>query len=163
VRPLKSLQNYYRTDIPKGASVNISNLKLGPRAFAYWRADKKKFWIDAGRYEIMVGSSSQDIRLRDTISLPEGDGSVLDPMECDNTAKLPDAVQQITYRTSSSRVFVGPNRVHFNCLPDAQYVIYTCNGRMISQLKGSQINTYLSKVPVGLYLVIQKKQQTIRN
>ncbi len=163
LRPLKSLQNFYRAEISKGATVNISNLALGPRAFAYWREDKKKFWIDAGRYEIMVGSSSRDIKLRDTITLPEGDGSSFDPID-GGTPLLPNVIQQkITGRPSTLRVFVGSGNVHFNGLPDKEYIIFTCNGRMLSQVTGSHINRYLSHMPTGMYLAIQKKSKFVGN
>jgi hypothetical protein len=59
---------------------------------------------------------------------------------------------------AASRVFVDAKNVHFNWMPDRKYKIYACNGRLMSQKEGVQINKYLSQLPKGVYLVIANKK-----
>jgi hypothetical protein len=47
-------------------------ISLEPRAFAYWdeHATPPGWRVEAGKYEVLVGASSTDIRLRGTVDLP---------------------------------------------------------------------------------------------
>ena len=42
-------------------------IKLEKRAFSYWNVQTSKWYIEQGRYGILVGASSRDIRLTDYI------------------------------------------------------------------------------------------------
>jgi beta-glucosidase len=44
-------------------------LELGPRAFAYYDPDAKGWRVAKGRYELLVGSSSRDIRLTGAVEI----------------------------------------------------------------------------------------------
>lgn len=152
VLPNEALRNYARADIAKGASANIQ-LGLTPRDFAYWSTTKKKFVVDAGSYEILIGASSQDIRLRATVSLP--DMEIQTGIADDNHPAIQRTVVSVK---AATRVFVDAKNVHFNWMLDRKYKIYALNGRLMSQKEGAQINKYLSQLPKGLYLVIANKK-----
>lgn len=63
VVPAKELKGFQRTSIKKGATEKIS-IELDYKYLRYWNEELKEFVTPTGRYEIMVGASSEDIRLR---------------------------------------------------------------------------------------------------
>ena len=62
-RPPKELKGFARVALGPGETKPVS-VTLEPRAFAYWDDGKKQWKVEAGSYEILVGASSADIRLR---------------------------------------------------------------------------------------------------
>jgi len=38
--------------------------KLGKDAFSFYHPDKRKWIVEPGKFEILIGSSSRDIRLK---------------------------------------------------------------------------------------------------
>lgn len=71
-RPFKELKGYSKDLIKAGESKRI-HVNLDFSSFAYYSASFDKWLLENGDFEIMVGSSSQDIRLKGkvTINLPE--------------------------------------------------------------------------------------------
>jgi beta-glucosidase len=67
-RPPKELKGYARVALGAGETKPIS-VTLEPRAFAYWDDGKKQWAVEAGSYEIVVGASSADVRLRKKIDV----------------------------------------------------------------------------------------------
>ena len=74
-RPPKELKGYARVSLGAGEAKQVS-VTLEPRAFAYWDDAGKKWKVEAGAYEILVGSSSADVRLRKKV---EVGGRVMEP------------------------------------------------------------------------------------
>jgi beta-glucosidase len=62
-RPLKELKGYARVHIRKGMSKTVK-LTLWPKEIGYWDEKKKDYVLSPGEYEVMIGSSSEDIKLR---------------------------------------------------------------------------------------------------
>ena len=62
VRPLKELAGFHRVSLAPGEKKLVS-LTLEPDQFAIWNAKMKRV-IEKGAFELMVGSSSDDIRLK---------------------------------------------------------------------------------------------------
>ena len=62
-RPMKELKKYEKVSIKKGMSRTIE-LGLSADDMEYWNEKTKKYEISSGEYEVMIGSSSEDIRLR---------------------------------------------------------------------------------------------------
>lgn len=62
VRPLRELRGFARVSLLPGESKRVS-LKFGPRTFAYYEASAGEWQIEAGKYRIEIGASSEDIRL----------------------------------------------------------------------------------------------------
>ena len=62
VRPMKQLQDFARISLSPGEKKTVS-FTLKPDQMAIWN-EKTKRVIEAGKFEVMVGSSSDDIRLR---------------------------------------------------------------------------------------------------
>lgn len=65
-RPRKELKAFAKVDLQPGEEQEVS-LTLDSRAFAYYDSRLSGWQIEGGRYEILIGASSQDIRLRESL------------------------------------------------------------------------------------------------
>lgn len=62
-RPVKELKNFAKVNLQPGESKRVT-LTLDRRAFSYYDVDKKDWNAEAGDFAILVGASSDDIRLQ---------------------------------------------------------------------------------------------------
>lgn len=69
-RPEKELKGFKKISLAPGETSTVT-IPLGFRAFAYFNPDKKGWLAEADDFQVLVGSSSRDIRLKDTFKLPE--------------------------------------------------------------------------------------------
>lgn len=67
-RPYKELKGYDKKMIKAGETVGF-DIDLTDEAFSYYKTDLHDFGYDAGEYEILVGNSSADILLRQTVKV----------------------------------------------------------------------------------------------
>lgn len=65
-RPPKELKGFAKVWLKPGESKNIT-IDMTKEAFAYWSPEKRDWIVDAGNYGILIGASSADIRLKQTI------------------------------------------------------------------------------------------------
>lgn len=72
-RPLKELKGFDKKMIAAGEKCTMEII-LDKDAFSYYDEIKEEFVCDKGKYEILVGSSSEDIRLKKTITISGKDG-----------------------------------------------------------------------------------------
>ena len=63
VRPLKELKGFAKVYLKPGETKQV-RLSLDKRSFAFYDPYRKEWIAEAGEFEILVGGSSQDIRLR---------------------------------------------------------------------------------------------------
>ena len=70
-RPEKELKGFAKLALGRGETRTVT-IALGPRAFAYYDPDAKGWRVAPGRYELLVGSSSRDIRLRGSVDVAKG-------------------------------------------------------------------------------------------
>ena len=68
-RPFKELKGFGKKAIGAGKKEKFC-IELPMRAFAHWSAATDRWEVTEGDYEILVGSSSSDIRLRAKVTLP---------------------------------------------------------------------------------------------
>ena len=68
VRPEKELKAFSKVIIKAGETKKIS-IKLDKDAFAYYSTVYDKWTVNGGAYEILIGSSSRDIRLAERIKI----------------------------------------------------------------------------------------------
>ena len=68
VRPEKELKSFVKLELAPGQRKTIS-LHLDREAFWYYNPAKTGWVVEAGDFEILVGASSQDLRLRATATL----------------------------------------------------------------------------------------------
>ena len=69
--PPKQLKGFQKVTLQPGES-EVVQIRLDPRAFAHWSTARNRWVIVPGRYGVMVGSSSRDLRLRTQISTDGG-------------------------------------------------------------------------------------------
>lgn len=73
-RPEKELKAFMKVDLLPGEEKKIT-VTLGKRAFAYYNVNISDWHVESGDFDICVGSSSADVRLRATVtvtsSMPE--------------------------------------------------------------------------------------------
>jgi len=65
---LKTLQGFDKTLLAPDEDSQIQ-ISLNRRNFSYWNTDKKEWEVKPGSYEIMIGSSAEDIHLQSEINL----------------------------------------------------------------------------------------------
>lgn len=67
-RPDKELKSFGKVFLKPGESKQVT-MSLDASSFSYYDDKKGKWVADAGKYDILIGSSSKDIRLNKTITL----------------------------------------------------------------------------------------------
>ncbi|MGN1201896.1 MAG: beta-glucosidase, partial [Eubacterium sp.] len=77
-RPQKELRAFKKVFLKSGEEKEIT-IELSKRAFAFWNVNAKGWTVETGEFEILVGSSSRDIKIRDTVFV-----------ESTDTAEIPD-------------------------------------------------------------------------
>jgi len=68
VRPLKELKRFKRITLKPGEKKTVT-FTLGKDAFSFYDAKAKEWIVEPGDFNIMVGSSSADIRVLNKVSL----------------------------------------------------------------------------------------------
>ena len=66
-RPIKELKAFYKLNLLPGES-KIVNLSLDKTSFSFFDDQINKWIVEPGKFEIMIGSSSKDIRLKQIIN-----------------------------------------------------------------------------------------------
>ncbi|HBL40058.1 MAG TPA: hypothetical protein DDY98_00190 [Ruminococcaceae bacterium] len=67
-RPEKELKGFKKVFLKAGEETEIT-LTLDKRSFAFYNISIRDWYVESGRFEIMVGASSRDIRLRSTVTV----------------------------------------------------------------------------------------------
>ncbi|MCX7711179.1 MAG: glycoside hydrolase family 3 C-terminal domain-containing protein [Clostridia bacterium] len=67
-RPVMELKGFKKVFLEPGETQKVS-LTMDPSSFSYYCEEKKAWRMDAGKYELLVGSSSRDIRFTEKIDL----------------------------------------------------------------------------------------------
>ena len=68
MRPDKELKAFSKDLIPAKSSVTVKH-RLTSRAFAYYSTLKKDWYVENGSFEILIGASSRDIKLKGRIDI----------------------------------------------------------------------------------------------
>lgn len=75
-RPYKELKGFAKTPVKAGKTEKVK-VTLDQRAFEYWSTAQDGWTVEDGVYEIIVGASSADEKLRAKIKIADGTISVL--------------------------------------------------------------------------------------
>ncbi len=70
IRPEKELKEFAKVSLAPGETKNVQ-IQLNRRAFAYYETDIQDWYVENGAYKILVGASSRDIRLEDTVEIKD--------------------------------------------------------------------------------------------
>lgn len=68
IRPFKELKAFEKVELDVGEEKEVT-IKLKTSEFSYFNEDKGRFYVEEGEYDILVGSSSRDIRLEKRIKI----------------------------------------------------------------------------------------------
>lgn len=71
IMPVDELRDFVKVELQPGETKHLT-VKLSRRAFAWYNSENETWEADNGQYEILVGSSSRDIRLRQKFELTIG-------------------------------------------------------------------------------------------
>jgi beta-glucosidase len=74
-RPAKELKGFAKVFLKAGESKKVT-IALDDKAFRYYNEKTNRFEIDGGDYDIMVGASCADIKLKDTVQVKGTDAPV---------------------------------------------------------------------------------------
>jgi beta-glucosidase len=69
-RPVKELKGFRRVELPAGKSTTVS-FALDKNSMAYYSTQKKDWVAEPGTFDVLVGSSSADIRLKGSFELSQ--------------------------------------------------------------------------------------------
>jgi beta-glucosidase len=61
-RPIKQLIGFSRISIKKGEQKSVK-IEIDKKQFQCWNTEQQKYLVEPGEYEVMAGSSSEDLRL----------------------------------------------------------------------------------------------------
>ncbi len=67
-RPVKELKGFAKINLKAGESRSVA-IMLDDRAFSFFDTTKNTWTIEPGKFEILVGASSRDIRLNGTVDI----------------------------------------------------------------------------------------------
>ncbi|MGA8553249.1 MAG: fibronectin type III-like domain-contianing protein, partial [Candidatus Acidiferrales bacterium] len=67
-RPVKELKGFRRVELAPGKSTTVS-FTLDESSMAYYSTQKKQWVADPGTFDVLIGSSSADIRLKGSFEL----------------------------------------------------------------------------------------------
>jgi Fibronectin type III-like domain len=68
IRPDKELKAFAKVLLKPGETKTVT-LTLGPRAFAFYAPEAKAWQVAKGRYDLLVGASSRNIRLTGSVEV----------------------------------------------------------------------------------------------
>ena len=68
VRPQKELKGFEKVQLAPGETKTVT-MELDKRSFAWYNTELHDWYAASGKYEILIGASSRDIRLSETIEL----------------------------------------------------------------------------------------------
>ncbi len=68
-RPIKELKGFSKVDLAPGEGATVT-FQLTDRDFAFFDADQNRWITEAGSYDVVVGRSAADLKLRHTIERP---------------------------------------------------------------------------------------------
>lgn len=66
-RPAKELKGFARAYLEPGEERRLE-IKLDERSYSVWSARENRWVVEPGEYELLIGASSRDIRLKATVS-----------------------------------------------------------------------------------------------
>ncbi|MCM1335020.1 MAG: glycoside hydrolase family 3 C-terminal domain-containing protein [Bacteroides sp.] len=67
-RPAKELKGFEKLELKAGEK-KTAEFRLDRRAFAYWDETEHRWRVDSGKFTVMIGASSADIRLTEEVEI----------------------------------------------------------------------------------------------
>jgi len=125
-RPDKELKGFAKVQLQPGEVTEVV-LELNQRAFAYYNTELENWHVESGAFEIMVGASSREIRLK----------AIVEVISTQPAAPLVDRNNQTAYYDFSKGT------------PVSQQDFEALLGRPVPLNQGSQKGKYTINTPIG--------------
>lgn len=93
--PYQQLKGFEKVSLKAGEKKRIT-FSLDKRSFAFYNTAASDWQVESGDFKIMIGASSRDIRLEDTVYVKSTDTAEIIPTPTDTWYSAPDAEKQIT-------------------------------------------------------------------
>ncbi len=140
-RPDKELKGFTKVSLEPGEETDVT-LTLGRRAFAFYDAGREDWVVEAGDFEILVGASSQDIRLTASLHLA-GTHDIASPVDEAQLAAYYDLSKDRRFtRADFEALLERPVPVHVR--PEkGSYTLNTPLSEMSGSLIGRQLYRWL--------------------
>jgi beta-glucosidase len=162
-RPVRELKDFTKVNLQPGETKTVS-LILDAGAFSYFSTYENSFVIDSGKYDVIIGASSRDIRLWNTISFDR------DSVIAGEKNILAENKEFTVYPNPASDYIVL--QTNFNVLKKNTIQVFSSNGRLVDQCAqtGQNFQYNCSHLADGLYLfrmiadgqIINKKFLVVR-
>lgn len=68
IRPEKELKGFDKVALQPGESQTV-HFELDKRAFAYYNVELQDWYVETGRFEILVGKSSREVMLQESVHI----------------------------------------------------------------------------------------------
>ncbi len=151
-RPVKELKGFSKVSLNPGQIMTIS-LVLRDESFSYFSIDKNTFVADSGNYDIIIGSSSRDEKLRQTllfdrnvvikspvISEPASSGLLIYPVPANDYFIIQTDLDALKFKTAE--LFDSTGRILDQRTFTGQSLLYNCiqmrNGLYICRIRLGQ-------------------------
>ncbi|MFW5749936.1 MAG: beta-glucosidase family protein, partial [Halanaerobium sp.] len=131
IKAEKELKEFAKVELEPGQE-KIVEFELDKRAFAYYNTEIDDWYVESGDYEILVGASSRDIRLKKTVKV-------------ESTVELPE---EYTINTNVGDILADPEKEKvFNELL-IEYLEGTDLMKMLGGRKSEMMEAMLKYMPL---------------
>jgi beta-glucosidase len=152
-RPIQELKGFTKVHLNAGETKEVT-ITLDPTSLAFFDMDSKQWKMEAGDFELRVGSSSRDIRLQEIITIGE------DYYFMNYNKNTLSSEQSIANNAVNLRVYPNPSResitFELNNFENTYDIhIYDVLGRSVSKMENcttNSVNFHRKGLENGLYL-----------
>ena len=107
MRPARELKGFARVSLKAGETRQVT-VRLDDKAFRYFNVGTNSWEIESGTYEILVGASVRDIRLKAAVEIQGTDAEIPETAKADfltvgELSGVPDAASRLVFRVMDSR------------------------------------------------------------
>lgn len=93
--PYQQLKGFEKIFLKAGEKKRVT-FSLDKRSFAFYNVNAGDWQVESGEFKIMIGASSRDIRLEDSVTVNSTDTAEIIPTSADSWYCAPDANKEIT-------------------------------------------------------------------
>jgi len=142
-RPQKELKAFKKIGLNPGEEREV-NFELTKRSFAFYDVESKDWIVESGLFNILIGSSSRDIRLEESVTVTSDISRIIENLE----PKAPEYYNLIEYNTISNSSFIellGRNLPVQKRLKGEDFTITSTVGDVSSTFIGKILYKNISK------------------
>jgi beta-glucosidase len=154
-RPAKELKGFAKVALKPGEETEVT-IELDRRAFAFYDVDQRDWIVEAGDFEILVGASSQDIRLADTMQLASAQKATA-PADREKLAAYYNFSKGTPVSQSDFEALLGRTVPPNQGPQKGKYTLNTPIGDMSDSFIGRQLFKTMEK---QIYKMIQGQEDT---